>query len=156
MTTSLSNHGRSARPVDGFDEHPADGFDEDPYGGDHPDEARLRGLTHQQLADRLNWLSWYQPGIFTAVMDYGQFSDDLAADTDPANPAPDPDDDFGHAEDPAPVCARCGSEIGIFIKFGLQWRHYRGGDALGQAEIFDPGHEPELAWRLPGPVPTGI
>ena len=51
MTTSLSNHGRSARPVDGFDEYPYGGFDEDPYSGDNPDEARLRGLTHQQLAD---------------------------------------------------------------------------------------------------------
>jgi hypothetical protein len=159
MTTSLSNHGPSARPVDGFGEYPADGFEEDPYAGDDPYEARLRGLSHQQLADRLNWLSWYQPGIFAAVMDYGQFSDDLAADTDPTNPAPDPDADFGNfgcAEHPAPVCARCGSEIGIFIKFGLQWRHYRGGEALGQAEIFDPGHEPELAWRLPGRAPTAI
>jgi hypothetical protein len=151
MTSTLSNHGSSARPVDGFEE--------DPYAGDHPDEARLRGLSRQQLADRLNWLSWYQPGIFTAVMDYGQFSDDLAADTDPTNPTPDPDDDLGNvgqAEDPAPVCARCGSEIGIFLKFGLQWRHYRGGEALGQAEIFDPGHEPELAWRIPGPASTAI
>jgi hypothetical protein len=156
MTTSLSNHPQSARPVDDFDDYSPEGFEEDPYGGDHPDEARLRGLTRQQLADRLNWLSWYQPGIFAAVMDYGQFSDDLAADTDPTNPDPDPDGDFGHAEDPVPVCARCGSEIGIFLKFGLQWRHYRGGEALGQAEIFDPGHEPELAWRLPGPVQRGI
>jgi hypothetical protein len=52
-------------------------------------------------------------------MDYGQFSDDLVADTDPTNPTPDPDDDLGssgHAEDPVPVCARCGSEIGIFLK----------------------------------------
>ena len=108
MTTSLPNPARSARPVDGFDQ--------DPYSGDTPDEARLRGLSHQQLADRLNWLSWYQPGIFAAVMDYGQFSDDLAADTDPTNPAPDPDADFGNfdcAEDPAPVCARCGSETGF-------------------------------------------
>ena len=92
MTTSLSNHAPSPLPVDCFDEYPAASFEEDPYGGDHPDEARLRGLSHQQLADRLNWLSWYQPGIFAAVMDYGQFSDDLAADTDPThptNPAPD-------------------------------------------------------------------
>jgi hypothetical protein len=149
MTTTLSNHGPSARPVDRFEE--------DPHGDDNPCEARLRGLTRQQLADRLNWLSWYQPGIFAAVMDYGQFSDDLAADTDPADPDPDGGDhDFGHAEDPVPVCARCGSEIGIFLKFGLVWRHYRGGEALGQAEIFDPGHDPELAWRLPGPAPTGM
>jgi hypothetical protein len=146
MTTSLSNHGRFA--------HPADGFDEDPYGGDNPCEARLRGLDRQQLADRLNWLSWYQPGIFAAVMDYGQFSDDLAADTDPTDPHPDTDPDY--AEDPVPVCARCGSELGIFLRFGLQWRHYRGGEALGQAEVFDPGHEPELAWRLPGPAPTDM
>ena len=89
MTTSLSNHGRSA--------HPADGFDEDPYGGDNPCEARLRGLDRQQLADRLNWLSWYQPGIFAAVMDYGKFSDDLTVDTDPTDP------DSDHAEDPVPT-----------------------------------------------------
>jgi hypothetical protein len=75
MTTSLSNHGPSARPVDGFDANPRDL--ENPY------EARLRGLSHQQLADRLNWLSWYQPGIFVALMDYMEFSDNLAADTDP-------------------------------------------------------------------------
>ena len=54
------------------------------------------------------------------------------------------------------MCARCGSSIGIFLKFGLQWLHYRGGDALGQAEIFDPGHEPELAWRTHTPTQTGI
>ena len=29
-------------------------------------------------------------------MDYGQFSDDLAADTDPTDPDPDPDDHFGN------------------------------------------------------------
>jgi hypothetical protein len=88
MTTSLSNHAPSPLPVDCFDEYPADDFGGDPYGGDDPSEAQLRGLTHQQLADRLNWLSWYQPGVFTAVMDYGQFSDDLAADTDRTSSAP--------------------------------------------------------------------
>ena len=49
MTTSLSNHGPSVWPVDGFAESPHD--------EDNPYEARLRGLSHQQLADRLNWLS---------------------------------------------------------------------------------------------------
>ena len=75
MTTSLSNHGPSARPVDGFEE--------DRHDEDNSCEARLRGLSHQQLADRLNWLSWYQPGIFTALMDYMEFIDNLAANTDP-------------------------------------------------------------------------
>jgi hypothetical protein len=50
------------------------------------------------------------------VTDYGQFSDDLAADADPTDPPRNPDDDSGgsgHAKDPAPVCARCGSDIMI-------------------------------------------
>jgi hypothetical protein len=85
MQTSLSNHSPSAR-----------------HDEDNPHEVRLRGLNHQQITDRLNWLSWYQPGIFTALMDYMEFSDNLAADTDPTNPDPDPDDlDYG--EEPAPV-----------------------------------------------------
>jgi hypothetical protein len=86
MTTSLSNHGASTRPVD------------------NPYEARLRGFSHQQLADRLEWLSWYQPGIFTALMDYMQFSDALATDTNPTSPDPDPDD-INCGESPAPLCA---------------------------------------------------
>jgi hypothetical protein len=149
MTTSLSNHGPSARPVDSFDE--------DPLDEENPGESRLRGLSHQQLADRLTWLAWYQPGIFTAVMDYMEFCDVLAADTDPTSPDPDPDPDHLDCNDePAPVCARCGADIGIFIKFGFDWRHYREGAALGHAEIFDPGHAPELAWRLPGSASAWI
>jgi hypothetical protein len=70
---------------------------------DNPAEVRLRGLSRQQLADRLNWLSWYQPGIFTAVMDYMEFSENLAADTDLTNPDPDPGEP-GYGEAPAPVC----------------------------------------------------
>ena len=77
MTASLSNHGGSNRPVDGFEESP--------YSEDNPYEAQLRGLSHQQLTDRLMWLAWYKPGIFTAVMDYMQFSEALAADTDSAD-----------------------------------------------------------------------
>jgi hypothetical protein len=145
MTTSLSNHGPSARPVDGFGESPQD--------EDNPYEARVRGLSHQQLADRLNWLAWYQPGIFTAVMDYMEFSDALAADTDSTNRDRG---NLGCDEEPTPVCGRCGADIGIFIKFGLDWRHYRAGASLGQAEIFDPGHAPELAWRVADPALPGI
>ena len=144
MTISLSNHDPSMWPVESFDE--------DPYDEDSPDEARLRGLTHEQLADRLTWLAWYQPGVFNAVMDYMDFSDALAADADPASPDLH---NRGYDGEPAPVCGRCGADIGIFIKFGLNWRHYREGAALGQAEIFDPGHAPELAWRLPDSAPAG-
>ena len=140
MMTSLSNDDPSASPIDGFDE--------DPFGEDNPCEARLSGLSHQQLTDRLAWLSWYQPGIFTAVMDYMEFTDALAADTDPTSPDVD---NFDHDEEPAPVCGRCGADIGIFIKFGLDWRHYQA-TTLDDIVLFDPGHAPVLAWRIHAPA----
>ena len=127
MSTSLSNHGL------------ADDVEEDSSA------ARIRGLSHEQLADRLQWLYWYQPGIFAAVMDYMEFCDTVVAEIDPTNPA------FNSAacgDEPGPVCGICGVDIGIFVKFGLNWRHYRG-DSLGESEIFDPGHAPQLAWRRP-------
>jgi len=53
--------------------------------------------------------------------------------------------------------AVCGGDIGVFLKFGLDWRHYRGTD-LTDLELFEPGHRPVLAWRSPGlpaqPTPT--
>ena len=141
MIKSLPNDVPSPRAIDGFES--------DPFDEDNLHEARLRGLTRQQLTDRLKWLAWYQPGIYTAVMDYMDFSDALAADTDPTGGDLD---DLEADEVPMPVCRLCGADIGIFVKFGLDWRHYREGATLGQAEIFDPGHAPELAWRLPGPA----
>jgi hypothetical protein len=53
--------------------------------GDTPVDERLRGLTPQQLADRLTWLSWWSPSTFQAVMDYMEFADNLAADRDPGH-----------------------------------------------------------------------
>jgi hypothetical protein len=105
--------------------------------GDGPAEERLRDLDRQQLADRLTWLSWWAPGTFQAVMDYMQFVDDRAADG--TLDADDPDD-------PAPYCTACGAEIGIFIRYGLDWRHYRG-EGLDNIELYDPGHAPEVGWR---------
>ena len=43
----------------------------------------------------------------------------------------------------------CGGDIGIFLKFGLAWRHYAGTD-LSDIEPLDPGHRPVVAWRTPG------
>ena len=50
---------------------------------------------------------------------------------------------------PRAACAVCGGDIGVFLKFGLEWRHYRGTD-LTDLELFEPGHRPVLAWRSPG------
>ena len=59
--------------------HPVPSAHADADFADTPYDERLRGLTHDQLAERLRWLSWYAPGIFTAVMDYMEFTDVLAA-----------------------------------------------------------------------------
>ena len=61
--------------------HPAPSAHADGDFTDTPCGNRLRGLTHDQLTDRLRWLSWYAPGVFTAVMDYADFTDALVADT---------------------------------------------------------------------------
>jgi hypothetical protein len=111
--------------------------------GDTPTEERLRGLDRQQLADRLTWLSWWSPGTFTVVMDYMQYVDDLTADGDP-------DDD---PDDLAPHCAACGGEVGIFVRYSLNWQHYRITDK-GSLELFDPGHEPDVDWRTAPGEPT--
>jgi hypothetical protein len=66
MQASLSHLTPSAHPRDDF--------------ADALNDERLRGLTYDQLADRLRWLSWYAPGIFAAVMDFMDFTDALAAD----------------------------------------------------------------------------
>lgn len=61
--------------------HPAPSAHSDGAFGDTPFDERLRGLTRDQLEDRLRWLSWWAPGVFTAVMDYTDFAEALAADT---------------------------------------------------------------------------
>lgn len=58
-------------------------------------------------------------------------------------------DDPDLSQEREPFCAKCGSDIGIFQRFGLDWHHYRGnGTIVGQIELFDPGHDPVVAWRL--------
>ncbi len=96
---------------------------------------RLGGFSPEQLTEGMTWLSGYAPEVFDAVLD-----------------AIEPCVGDG-SEEPAPVCGRCGADIGIFLKFGLDWRHYRGA-TLGEAELFDPGHPPEVAWRVGAAIPV--
>jgi hypothetical protein len=70
MQASLSHPAPSA--------HPDKDFHDTPY------DERLCGLTREQLEDRLRWLSWWAPGVFTAVMDYMELADAIAVDTAPA------------------------------------------------------------------------
>ena len=112
--------------------------------GDDQFSERLRGLSPQQLLDAMMFLSFWSPSAFTAVLDYCQATDWGWSGFDP-DLIPDPDGDDPD-DDPAPVCACCGGDLGIFLKFGLDWRHYRG-EGLNDIELYDPGHAPKLTWR---------
>ncbi len=117
---------------------------------------RLGACTPEQITAGLIWLSGYDPGTFDAVLE--------AIETRSGDPDAN--------DEPAPYCALCGASIGIFLRFGLDWRHYREaappgtraagpgsrlspgeGAAFGRIELFDPGHTPVAAWRYPGDDP---
>jgi hypothetical protein len=77
-------------------------------------------------------LSLFEPDAFDHSMDVAQSDDDNPGVT-------------GEAE---PVCAVCGSNIGIFMERDLAWRHCTGdGTTVGQQHVYDPGHR---GFRLGG------
>lgn len=97
--------------------------------------ARLGMLAPQDISAGLLWLAMNFPAVFDTMLDKIEY---------------DPIDDPDPSREPEPFCAECGADIGIFLRFGLDWWHYRGGAIIGQIELFDPGHNPIVAWRLTG------
>jgi hypothetical protein len=96
--------------------------------------ARLTALAPEDAAAGLLWLAMNFPAVTDAMLDKAGY--DAIDDPDPGR-------------EPEPFCAECGADIGIFLRFGLDWRHYRGdGTTIGQIELLDPGHQPVVAWRL--------
>ncbi len=96
--------------------------------------ARLAALTPEDAAAGLLWLAMNFPAVCDAMLDKVGY--DAIDDPDPG-------------QEPEPFCAECGSDIGIFLRFGLDWRHFRGDSTtIGQIELFDPGHRVVIAWRL--------
>jgi hypothetical protein len=100
----------------------------------HQRLTRLAALDTDRMATALTWLAGYSPTVFDATLN----ATEPCADDD----TPDP------ADNPEPFCAVCGADVGIFLRFGLDWRHYRGdGTTAGLIELFDPGHASVIAWR---------
>jgi hypothetical protein len=96
--------------------------------------TRLAALDTDRMTEALTWLAGYSPTVFDATLDATEPC------TDDDNPDP--------ADNPEPFCLVCGADVGIFLRFGLDWRHYRGdGTTAGPIELFDPGHAPVIAWR---------
>lgn len=97
----------------------------------HERVERVLAATPQQHAHALLFLSGYAPEVFDTALEAAEL----------VHPDPDAEDDS------EPYCASCGTRVGIFLRVGLAWHHYEGDEPGGPFELFDPGHEPVLAWR---------
>jgi hypothetical protein len=96
--------------------------------------ARLTALAPEDARAGLLWLAMNFPDVCDTMLDKVDY--DAIDDPDPSR-------------EPEPFCAECGANIGIFLRYGLDWRHFRGdGTVIGQIEMFDPGHQPVVSWRL--------
>ena len=104
-----------------------------PVNGPQDRMDRLAAASAEQMGFALAFLIGFAPETFDAVLDAAEpCSDDLIG----------PDE----AE---PRCAQCDALIGIFLSHGLAWQHYRGdGITAGEQQVFFPGHEPVVSWRL--------
>ena len=95
--------------------------------------ARIGALIPEDATAGLIWLALNFPATCDAMLDKIEWDD--IDDPDPGR-------------EPEPYCALCGADIGIFLRYGPDWRHYRGdGSTAGQIELFEPGHAPVIAWR---------
>ena len=97
--------------------------------------SRLAALSPEDTVAGLLWLAMNFPAVCDAMLDKTEF---------------DAVDDEDLCQEPEPFCAECGADIGIFLRYGTDWRHYLGDVTTGQIEVFDPEHDPVVAWRLPG------
>src|ERR1700728_4647149 len=99
---------------------------------------RLAKATTDQIQAALAYLSMIDPEAFEIAFT-------AAARTT---------DDEPEDEEPIPLCRACGAPAGIFPELTLSWRHFRGDTtASGNHHTYDPGHDPEVAWYLPGETP---
>ena len=109
-----------------------------PILGPHEQLDRLAGLSPVQMRAALIFLYGISPDMYDLAMN-----------------AAEPDDAPGATGEAAPTCEICGADVGIFLRYGLKWRHFRGdGTTAGEQELYDPGHEPVVTWRMPEDDPA--
>jgi hypothetical protein len=82
---------------------------------------------------RLLWLGMNFPAVFDAMLDKVEY---------------DAIDDRSQ-QGTRTTLRRMRCDIGTFLRFGLDWRHYLGGGpTIAQIELSAPGDAPVIAWRL--------
>jgi hypothetical protein len=105
------------------------------FPGDDGRLERLASVDVPRMAAALAFLAGCAPETFDYVLD--------GVEPFPGG-EPDPWDE------PEPYCTLCGGQVGIFLRLGLDWRHFRGdGTVTSKIELLDAGHVPVVAWRLP-------
>jgi hypothetical protein len=132
MSTIIAQPGRPAHP------------------GQHPDALarqrrdRLARATAEDMESALAFLGMIDPEAFEIALTAAaqQIPEDTATPED---------------REPLPVCRRCGAPVGIFLAQGLRWQHFHGhATTTGHHEIYDPGHQAEVTWLLPGEDPEEL
>ncbi|MBV9381764.1 MAG: hypothetical protein JOY82_19025 [Streptosporangiaceae bacterium] len=94
---------------------------------------RLAGLGPEDKTAGLVWLAVHSPAVCDAMLGALEQEDEELA-----------------CQEPEPYCAACGADVGIFLRSGLDWRHFRGNGTTGSPiELFNAGHAPAIAWRAP-------
>ncbi|HEX3957495.1 MAG TPA: hypothetical protein VHZ03_12830 [Trebonia sp.] len=79
-----------------------------PVNGPQDRMDRLAATSAEQMAFALAFLIGFAPETFDAVLDAAEPCSDNLIGPDEAEP----------------ICAQCGSPIGIFLNHGLTWQHY--------------------------------
>ena len=103
----------------------------------------LGAMDPDDMSASLAWIAAAYPQVF----DFALVRDRALAGRLTTRLAEDEDQD-GEDE---PYCRTCGSPAGIFYGHGDGWHHWRGeGTPASPVELFDAGHEPEVAWRPAG------
>jgi hypothetical protein len=101
---------------------------------------RLARATAIQMEAALGLLSMLDPEAF-----------EIAFTAVPAAHSDDSDDE------PIAMCRECGGLVGMFPDRGLNWQHVRGdGITPAAAQVYQPGHVPEITWILPDEAPDDL
>ena len=93
--------------------------------------GRRAALGSENTVVGLLWLAMNFPTVYDAMLDKTEF--DAGDDEDPG-------------QEPEPYCAECG----VLTSASSCATAATGSTTTGQIEVFDPGHDPVLAWRLSG------
>jgi hypothetical protein len=105
---------------------------------DRQREARLAAIDTQQLSLALFFIAGFSPVVFDAALD--------AVEPCDADGAPD------RGEDLEPYCTLCLAPVGVFLKHGDEWHHFRGAPSASKPEPYETDHDPVIAWRPAPPI----